>query len=188
MRHSLLIVDDEEFVRNALARALRCEEYDIRTAEGPREAWEMLAARPADIILSDYKMPRMTGLEFLQRVREEFPDTIRIMLTGHADVETVIQAVNCSEIYRFLTKPWQDDELKLVLRLAAAHLDTMRENRRLVDLVRKQADLLRRVETANPGITKIARSKDGAVMIEERELTDLMAGEAGPLSSLLEGS
>jgi len=68
----------------------------------------------------------MTGLELLQRVRQEFPDTIRIMLTGHADTETVIDAVNNSEIYRFLTKPWNDDELKLVLRLAASHLDSMR--------------------------------------------------------------
>ena len=188
MRHSLLIVDDEEFVRNALARALRSEDFDIRTADGPRAGWEMLAERPADIILSDYKMPRMTGLEFLQRVREEFPDTIRVMLTGHADVETVIQAVNNSEIYRFLTKPWQDDELKLVLRLAAAHLDTMRENRRLLDVVRKQAELLRSVERANPGITHIARSSSGAVVIDDNELAEILGGGTVPLAELLEGS
>ena len=188
MRHSLLIVDDEEFVRNALARALRSADFDIRTAESPRAGWEMLVARPADIILSDYKMPRMNGLEFLQRVREEFPDTIRIMLTGHADVETVIQAVNHSEIYRVLTKPWQDDELKLVLRLAAAHLDTMRENRRLLEVVSKQAELIRRVERANPGITHIARSTDGAVVINDEELAEILGGDVVPLATLLEGS
>jgi two-component system, probable response regulator PhcQ len=178
MRHSLLIVDDEEFVRSALSRALRGEEYDIRAVDGPRAGLEALASRPADIILSDFKMPRMSGLEFLQRVREDYPDTIRIMLTGHADTDTVIQAVNGSEVYRFLTKPWQDDDLKLILRLASAHLDSMRENRRLLAVVQKQADLLRRVERTTPGITRIARSADGAVMIDESELADLLEIES----------
>lgn len=174
MRHSILIVDDEEFVRNALVRALRAEDYEIRTADGPKAAWEALSERPADIIMSDFKMPRMTGLELLQRVREQYPDSIRIMLTGHADTETVIDAVNNSEIYRFLTKPWNDDELKLVLRLAAAHLDTMRENRRLVELVQRQAELLRGIENKHPGITKVARSQNGAVVIAESDLDELI--------------
>lgn len=183
MRHSLLIVDDEEFVRSALSRALRGDEYEIRAVDGPRAGLDALSSRPADIVLSDFKMPRMNGLEFLQRVREDYPDTIRIMLTGHADTETVIQALNGSEIYRFLTKPWQDDELKLILRLACAHLDSMRENRRLAKVVHKQAELLRRVEKANPGITRIARSADGAVMIEESEVGDLMMPEMTPDAS-----
>lgn len=178
MRHSLLIVDDEEFVRNALVRALRAEDYEIRTADGPKAAWEALTERPADIVLSDFKMPRMTGLELLQRVREQFPDSIRIMLTGHADTETVIDAVNNSENYRFLTKPWNDEELKLVLRLAAAHLDAMRENRRLVDLVNRQAALLRGIEGKHPGITRVARSVDGAVVIDENELAELVRNPA----------
>lgn len=170
MRHSLLIVDDEEFVRNALVRALRTEDFEIRAADGPKSGWEMLAERPADIVISDFKMPRMSGLEFLQRVREEYPDSIRLMLTGHADVDTVIDAVNNSEIYRFLTKPWNDDELKLALRLAAAHLDSMRENRRLVEVVQHQAELLRSIEDRHPGISRVARSADGAVVIEDVEL------------------
>lgn len=170
MRHSILIVDDEEFVRNALSRALRSEDFDIRTADGPKAGWDALMERPADIVLSDFKMPRMSGLEFLRRVREEFPDTIRIMLTGHADVETVIDAVNTSEIYRFLTKPWADDELKLVLRLAASHLESMRENRRLVEVVTRQAALIQEVENRHPGITRIARDAGGAVVIAEEEL------------------
>jgi two-component system, probable response regulator PhcQ len=178
MRHSLLIVDDEEFVRNALVRALRSEDYEIRTADGPKAACEALAERPADIVLSDFKMPRMTGLELLQRVREQYPDSIRIMLTGHADTETVIDAVNNSEIYRFLTKPWNDEELKLVLRLAASHLDAMRENRRLVDLVKRQAALLRGIEGKHPGITKVARTNDGAVVIDEAELDELVRNPA----------
>ena len=179
MRHSLLIVDDEEFVRNALVRALRNEEFDIRTADGPKAAWDALTTRPADIVLSDFKMPRISGLDLLQRVREEYPDTIRIMLTGHADVETVIGAVNNSEIYRFLTKPWNDEELKLVLRLAAAHLDTMRENRRLTQLVAKQAELIRRIEDANPGITRVARNRDGAVLVEDAELEAMLSAREG---------
>lgn len=172
MRHSILIVDDEEFVRNALSRALRSEDFDIRTADGPKAGWDAMVERPADIVMSDFKMPRMSGLEFLRRVREEFPDTIRIMLTGHADVETVIDAVNTSEIYRFMTKPWADDELKLVLRLASAHLDSMRENRRLLEVVTKQAALIQEVEARHPGITRIARDASGAVVIAGEEELD----------------
>ena len=174
MKHSLLIVDDEEFVRNALVRALRSEEFEIRTADGPKAAWEALSEKPADIVISDFKMPRMSGLEFLQRVREAYPDTIRIMLTGHADVETVIDAVNNSEIYRFLTKPWRDEELKLVLRLAAAHLDSMRDNRRLIEVVKQQADLLRGIENRHPGITRVARAQNGAVVIDDAELESIL--------------
>jgi DNA-binding NtrC family response regulator len=174
MRHTLLIVDDEEFVRNALVRALRNEDFDVISADGPKAGWDAMTSRPVDLVLSDFKMPRMNGLELLQRVREEFPDTIRIMLTGHADVETVIGAVNGGEVYRFLTKPWNDEELKLVLRLAASHLDSIRENRRLTNLVQRQADLIRRIEQKNPGITKVARSADGAVVIEDAELEEML--------------
>src|SRR5438477_7873051 len=161
MRHTLLIVDDEEFVRNALARALRNEEFDVISADGPKAAWDAITTQPVDVVLSDFKMPRMNGLELLQRVREEYPDTIRIMLTGHADVDTVIGAVNGGEVYRFLTKPWNDEELKLVLRLAVAHLDSMRENRRLTAIVSKQAALIRGIEQNNPGISMVVRSKNG---------------------------
>lgn len=169
MKTRVLIIDDEETVRNALIRSLRSEGYAISASEGPRDAWEDLLAHPTDIVISDFRMPRMDGLEFLRRVRDHFPATIRIMISGCADAETVISAVNEGEVFRFLTKPWKDEELKFALRLAVTHLEVSRENQRLLELARRYEHMLRRAEAASPGITRVARDPSGAVIIKDVE-------------------
>src|SRR5436190_1473831 len=98
----ILIVDDEENVCNALRRSLRKEGYELFFAHQPKEAFEILKTTKFDLVLSDHLMPNMTGLEFLKLVRDRYPNTVRIMLTGHADMQTAIDAVNQGEIYRFL--------------------------------------------------------------------------------------
>src|ERR1700722_8470522 len=110
-RH-ILIVDDEENVRNALRRSLRKEGYQLHFASGPAEALIVLAELPIDLVMSDHMMPEMSGMEVLSLVRDRCPHVMRLMLTGHADMETAIRAINHGEIYRFLTKPWDDAELK----------------------------------------------------------------------------
>src|SRR5690348_16262679 len=134
----ILIVDDEENVCNALRRSLRREGYEIFVANQPAAGLELLKTTPVDLVLSDHLMPNMTGLEFLKIFRDRHPDSVRIMLTGHADMQTAIEAINHGEIYRFLTKPWDDMELKVSLHLAFERLDLERENRRLLSTLRSQ--------------------------------------------------
>lgn len=162
----ILVVDDEENVCKALRRTLKRDGYDVVTAGCPAEALEMLKREKFDLILSDHLMPEMTGLELLKLVHDRHPDMMRMMLTGHADIETAIAAINQGEIYRFLTKPWDDAELKVTLFLAFERLDLERENRRLLTMLRHQSDLLRSLEDQYPGISKVERDADGAILID----------------------
>ena len=107
----ILIVDDEASVRSALRRSLRKEPYRISLAESGAEALQILRNDRPDVMVTDHLMPQMTGLELLRRARLMFPDVARIILTGQAEMETVVAAINEGEIYRFLRKPWDDTEL-----------------------------------------------------------------------------
>src|SRR5512142_510011 len=110
-RASVLIVDDDEDVRNGLGHVLWKSEYRLCFAAGSAEALRTLREEKVDIVLSDHLMPGMTGLEFLKTVRDRHPEVIRIMLTGQADMATAVDAINQGEIYRFLLKPCDRDEL-----------------------------------------------------------------------------
>jgi FixJ family two-component response regulator len=100
---------------------------------------------------------------------------MRLMLTGHADMQTAIDAINQGNIYRFLTKPWDDTELKVTLFLAFEQLDLERENRRLLAMVRRQYDLLKTLETDNPGISHVVRDAEGFILLDE-DSSSLRAG------------
>ncbi len=115
---TLLVVDDEQNILNSLTRLLRREGFNILTAKSPTEAFELLAKHPVQVILSDQRMPDMSGTEFFARVRQLYPDTIRIVLTGYTDLESVTGAINRGAIYKFLTKPWDDDTLREQIREA----------------------------------------------------------------------
>ncbi len=159
----ILIVDDEQNVCNAL----RQEGYELYIANEPAAALETLKRVPIDLVISDHLMPNMTGIEFLQLVRDRHPNTMRMMLTGHADMQTAIKGINNGEIYRFLTKPWDDVELKVTLFLAFEQLDLERENRKLLATVRRQHSLIKNLEQEHPGIGELARDADGAIVIED---------------------
>lgn len=115
---SLLLVDDEPHILSSLTRLLRREGYTIFSTTSPVEAFELLAKHPIQVVLSDQRMPEMSGTEFLARVRQLYPDTIRMVLTGYTDLESVTSAINRGAIYKFLTKPWDDDQLREQIREA----------------------------------------------------------------------
>lgn len=115
---TLLLVDDEANVLASLNRALRREGYRILSATSAREALEILATQQIGVILSDQRMPGMTGTEFLSRVKIMYPQVVRIVLSGHTDVSTITDAVNRGAVYKFLTKPWEDTVLRDTLREA----------------------------------------------------------------------
>jgi DNA-binding NtrC family response regulator len=118
-----------------------------------------------DLVISDYKMPIHNGVEFLKRVAADYPDTIRIILTGHADMEAAIEAINSAGVYRFLTKPWDDQDLRITIRLALEHLKLQRENRALTAEVQKQQQILKDLELEHPGIGKVEKDEKGTILI-----------------------
>jgi len=108
MNNRILIVDDEPGVLRSLARLLQDEPFELRTAPGAREAEALLRRQEFALVLSDNLMPGMKGTEFLQEVKDRFPDTVRMLMTGCADLQTAVEAINRSGIFRFIVKPWGD--------------------------------------------------------------------------------
>jgi len=111
----LLILDDDEYILKSLSRALRGEGYQVLLANRADDAFRMLAQVDVQVILSDQRMPEMSGTEFFKRVKSLYPDTVRIVLSGYTDLQSVTDAINQGAIYKFLTKPWDDDELRQII-------------------------------------------------------------------------
>ncbi len=164
-QHKILIVEDEEFVRRALERLLMRDGYTVLSAPGAEEALAILEKEEVDIVISDHLMPGMKGLEFLEIVRKRRPETLRIILTGFADTDMVIEAINKGEVYRFLTKPWNDDDLRLTVRLALRHQETERKYRDLLEMLREQEEVLQLLEMRYPGISEMTKDAEGAIVI-----------------------
>lgn len=120
-RPTLLLLDDEENILNALHRVLRRSGYRILATTDPDEAFALLARNTVQVLIVDQRMPRIGGVEFLQRVRRLYPETVRMVLSGYADIEAVTGAINLGEVFRYLTKPWEAEELREHVRTAFAH-------------------------------------------------------------------
>jgi len=127
---SLLVIDDEPEILQSLKGLLR-REFDLHLAQSGPEALEILGRHPIEVILTDQRMPGMTGTELMARARREFPDSIRIVFTGYADIKAVVDAINRGGLYRYLTKPWDPDELVEVLNDAAAEYRRAADRRRM---------------------------------------------------------
>jgi putative nucleotidyltransferase with HDIG domain len=136
--HSVLFVDDEVNILKAIQRLLRHGSWNVLTASRPREALEIIEREPVQVVVSDQRMPEMSGVDFLAQVRERHPDLVRMMLTGYTEMTIAVEAINRGEIYRLITKPWNDEELKATLRQAFDHFDLKHEIRRLNQLTREQ--------------------------------------------------
>ena len=128
---TLLLVDDEPNIVSALRRLFRREGYRIVTASSGAEGLQRMAEYEVDVVLSDQRMPGMTGVEFLRRAKELYPDTVRMVLSGYTELQSITDAVNEGAIYRFLTKPWDDERLLVHVREAFAHKELGDENKRL---------------------------------------------------------
>jgi len=125
MSYKILIVDDEEANLRALDRLLSYE-YHPLTARSGTEALEMLAQHDCAMIISDQRMPEMSGLDFLKQAAEMRPQTIRILLTGYTDVDTLVEAINCGIVYKYVTKPWSNDELLQLIKRGLEHFETIK--------------------------------------------------------------
>ncbi|MCO6057989.1 Flp pilus assembly complex ATPase component TadA [Pseudomonas sp. MOB-449] len=129
--YHLLLVDDEPGVLAALRRVFQRENYQLHFARNGDEALKILASQEIQLVISDFMMPKMNGSELLVRVRERWPDTIRIMLTGHANTEAVMGSIRDGAVYRFILKPWNEDDLRLTIALALEQHALQQRNRAL---------------------------------------------------------
>ncbi|MBU1936741.1 response regulator, partial [bacterium] len=138
----ILIVDDESFILTSLKRMLHSEPYRVHTASGGDEALRIMEQTELGLIISDFRMPEMDGIAFLQEAKKRQPDSVRIILSGYADISAIIDAINQGEIYKFIAKPWNDDELKLTITQSLEHWQLRKSNRELTqELLEKNTEL-----------------------------------------------
>lgn len=155
---NILIVDDEEIARESLKKVVQRAGYAVLVAEGGEEALKLLRDNPFHVVISDHDMPGMDGNDLLRIVATRFPQVCRILLTGRTDGDAAIRAVNVGQVYRFLTKPCRSSELLTVLHFACENFEIDAENRRLLALVRQQAELLGEIERRAPDTVSLARA------------------------------
>ncbi len=134
----VLVVDDEPSILSALRRLLRVPRYEVLTAESGAAALEILASREVDLIISDMRMPNMSGAEFLAQAQRQWPDTMRILLTGYSEIDAVVRAINDGGVYRYLDKPWNDQDLLLTVAQALEQRRLRKETARLTELTHQQ--------------------------------------------------
>ena len=142
--YQVMLVDDEDYILKALKRTINMyTDWDVETYQDPREALRRARTTVFDAVITDYMMPEINGLELLQELRDIQPDTIRILLTGVIDIETVMSAINKAGAFRFIPKPWDDDQLLDNIREGLKFRDILLENRILAETVREQRKTLR---------------------------------------------
>jgi two-component system probable response regulator PhcQ len=182
--YRIILVDDEVNVLSALKRALAAipvaeldgERPSIETYSSVHEALNRINSMPVDLVISDYRMPDMSGVEFLSQAIVCQPNMARIILSGYTDLDAVVSAINKVQISRFINKPWHDFELKSAVIQALATRALILENQRLADTVRTQQSTLsrqerelKRLEVESPGITKLTRAADGGIVLDDAD-------------------
>jgi diguanylate cyclase (GGDEF)-like protein len=178
-RRSLLVVDDESYLLPTLS-ALLADNFEVLTADSAEAAQRVFAARKVDLILTDQRMPRMTGTQLLEWVRQRSPNTVRLLMTGYAELEHAVEAINRGQVYHYLLKPWRTEELHAVLRNAAERFELERNQEELLEQLRLlNLDLERRVA----GRTQELQEANHLLQQRTRELE--MLALTDPLTSLL---
>lgn len=165
-RHCLLVVDDEPEVVHSLQDLLRFD-YRVLGTTRASEGLKLLEREPVQIVMSDQRMPEMTGVEFLRKTREHHPDIVRLLFTGYADIKAVIDAINQGHVFRYITKPWDVDELQTVLHQAAERYDLLTERKELLIELQEKNRLL---EFKNQELKQASDLKEAFIKVASHEL------------------
>jgi diguanylate cyclase (GGDEF)-like protein len=179
-RCSLLVVDDERYILTTLATLLH-DEFEVLTADSGAAAQQLFSDRSIDLILTDQKMPGMTGVQLLEWVRQHSPRTTRLMMTGFADLEEAVEAINKGQVFRYIFKPWKSEELLEILRSAVHTFTLERDNEQLMDELKQlnvqlremNVDLERRVLERTRALQEAYQELEQKnKMLEKLALTD----------------
>lgn len=169
------LVDDEQNILNALKRLLRPHGWEIHAYDNVEDALGGLLTHDYAVIISDYQMPTTDGVTYLQFAKQRQPDAMRLVLSAYGDRKSMIKAINQAEVYRYLSKPWDDYEVVAAIKAAIDVYELKSENQRLLDQINSQRQMIQareqellRLETENPGITRVQRDPDGSVLIGDQ--------------------
>jgi YesN/AraC family two-component response regulator len=166
-QHTILCVDDEHNILQSLRRLLRKDGYNLLLASSGEEAFKLLEENEVHLIISDQRMPQMSGTEFLASVKEKYPDVLRVILTGYTDVDSITESINKGHIYKFFLKPWNDNNLKLEIRQALEQYDLVKANRHLDETVIRQN---RELQQINENLEDIVRERTQEIVFKNHAL------------------
>jgi response regulator RpfG family c-di-GMP phosphodiesterase len=156
---AVLFVDDEPNILTALRRLFRKENFQVYTAPGGEEGLDFLRNSPVPVVISDYRMPGMNGVAFLAQAKQLQPDSVRVILSGFADAQVIVDAINKGEVFRFHPKPWDDQELLITIRQCLDHYHLRREHAHLSQQTRQQNEQLRQLnESLEQAVNERTRS------------------------------
>ncbi|PKN51069.1 MAG: two-component system response regulator [Deltaproteobacteria bacterium HGW-Deltaproteobacteria-13] len=170
-KHSILIVDDEDSILNAFKRMLADEEYDVHTVNNGLEGLYNLRTtkNPYSLIISDQRMPEMSGVQFFAQAKDLFPDAVRILLTGYADSGAIIDAINKGGVHLYFTKPWREEEVLLHIKQSLSKVEILAENKRLIELIKtKNKELME----LNKTLEKKAHDRTNDLLAQTEKLKD----------------
>ncbi len=168
-RVRILCVDDERNVLKSIERLFLDDDYDIITAASGDEGLDILRSdTPVQIVISDYRMPGMNGVDFLREVCEYWPDTVRIVLSGYADTAAIVSAINEGRIYKFIPKPWNDDELKVTISNAIERYILHEKNMELTEELKKKNEEL---QGLNDNLERLVSERTSELIFQNRVLT-----------------
>lgn len=142
VKDTLLIVDDEQSILHAMKRLLRNEHFKLLTANNAEQAMMIVENEKISVLITDNLMPGKTGLDLVEYVKSVSPDTIRIIMSGHSDMDAVLTAINKGEVFRFILKPWNDKDLLITINLALAYYHLFIENNELHHELTKKNELI----------------------------------------------
>ncbi len=184
-RPRILVVDDEEAILETMTFTFE-DDYEVFTSSDARRALEMLDEHaPIAVVLTDQRMPNMSGVEFLKEVWLRHPATVRMILTGFADMEAIIEAINDGHVYAYITKPWEPDQLKLVMKQAADHYALALENERLLTHL-KHANVYLEAVMDQLDTGALAVDADGVIQAINKPARDYLALDSDPRGASLD--
>src|SRR5436189_6196835 len=154
-RHTILVVDDEPDVVKSVKDLLRLD-YKVLGATKAEDGMKLMAENQVDVVMTDQRMPETTGVEFLSHVRGPHPEATRLLFTGYADIRAVIDAINQGNVYRYITKPWDPQELQTVIHEACERYDLLVERQELLDELQQKNQELEKNSELKSAIIQVA--------------------------------
>ena len=163
-KHTILVVDHEESFIEYIQRMMSDENYNLITVASGQEGLDVLEKQQVSMVISEYEIPLMNGLEFLEKVRIIYPNILTVMVTDRADIDLTIKAINEAGVYKFLLKPLDDIDFKNMIKKTLESLQVIKERDVLIRKVKTHESTLKDLEKRYPGITKVERDEDGYIL------------------------
>jgi signal transduction histidine kinase len=186
-RHTILVVDDEPDVVQSVKDLLRLD-YNVLGTTKAEEAVRMMQEQEVDVVMTDQRMPEMTGVQLLEQIKGPYPEATRLLFTGYADIRAVIEAINQGNVYRYITKPWDPDELQTIIREACERHDLIVQRRILMDELEKANGDLREANDVKAAFIQVASHElrtPLSILLGYSELAKKMSGPASPTNEWL---